>query len=160
MISRLESLTGKDAMTDIYQVATTAIIHEVLDDEVIIANLDTGIYYSLRGAGVLMWQLLINQVALPEIIAWLLKKYPHLNSRDCLVWSKQFVDKLLIEDLLIATSLMSEKKSAHFFETLICPSVFSKPCLEKYEEMKNLLMLDPIHEVDAQGWPKSNEREK
>jgi len=31
---------------------------------------------------------------------------------------------------------------------------FVKPILQKYTDMADLLLLDPIHEVDAgQGWP-------
>jgi hypothetical protein len=30
---------------------------------------------------------------------------------------------------------------------------FSRPILTKYTDMKELLLLDPIHEVDETGWP-------
>jgi hypothetical protein len=31
---------------------------------------------------------------------------------------------------------------------------FVAPVLDKYTDMQELLLLDPIHEVDASGWPK------
>ncbi|HEY9704008.1 MAG TPA: PqqD family protein, partial [Allocoleopsis sp.] len=30
---------------------------------------------------------------------------------------------------------------------------FAQPLLEKYTDMQDLLLLDPIHEVDEIGWP-------
>lgn len=30
---------------------------------------------------------------------------------------------------------------------------FVRPILQKYTDMADLLLLDPIHEVDEQGWP-------
>ena len=30
---------------------------------------------------------------------------------------------------------------------------YSKPFLQKYTDMAALLLLNPIHEVDEQGWP-------
>ena len=30
---------------------------------------------------------------------------------------------------------------------------YSKPILQKYTNMADLLLLNPIHEVDEQGWP-------
>jgi hypothetical protein len=30
---------------------------------------------------------------------------------------------------------------------------FVPPVLERYDDMEDLLLLDPVHDVDAQGWP-------
>ena len=30
---------------------------------------------------------------------------------------------------------------------------FQEPALQKYTDMEDLLLLDPIHEVDDTGWP-------
>ena len=34
---------------------------------------------------------------------------------------------------------------------------FAKPKLSKFGDMQDLLLLDPIHDVDQQGWPNSPE---
>lgn len=125
-----------------YRTAGTEIIYEVLDDEVIIANLDAGIYYSIRGGGTLIWQMLLSGYTIPSIESLLTEKYgsiPEISS---------FVDHLLTENLLVA-----QKDSPLVHTSIFWPSTFSVPLLERYDEMKNLLMLDPIHEVDEQGWP-------
>jgi hypothetical protein len=33
---------------------------------------------------------------------------------------------------------------------------FNLPLLHKYSDMQELLLLDPIHDVDDAGWPKPN----
>jgi len=32
-------------------------------------------------------------------------------------------------------------------------NAFEKPKLQKFTDMQDLLLLDPIHEVDEAGWP-------
>lgn len=34
--------------------------------------------------------------------------------------------------------------------------LFNPPSLNKYSDMQELLLLDPIHDVDDAGWPKPN----
>ncbi len=33
------------------------------------------------------------------------------------------------------------------------PPAASRPALQKFTDLQDLLMLDPIHEVDERGWP-------
>jgi hypothetical protein len=33
------------------------------------------------------------------------------------------------------------------------PAAFEPPLLEKFTDMEDLLLLDPVHEVDGRGWP-------
>jgi hypothetical protein len=37
---------------------------------------------------------------------------------------------------------------------------FEPPVLEQYTDMQDLLLLDPIHEVDEQGWPMTQEQQE
>lgn len=130
-----------------YEVTSTAVIHELLDNEIIIANLDTGSYYSLRGSGIPIWQLLISGHDLASITSIFKQKF-HLDITEQLL---SFIDLLMKESLIVA---ISPNGIANVLPpNLVWPSEYSPPSLEKYEEMKNLLMLDPVHEVDEQGWP-------
>ena len=131
-----------------YKIKSNAVIHELLNDEVILANLDTGVYYSIRGTGVPIWQLLILGKNRDFIAAQFLEKY---NTESTLQLGS-FVDQLVEEELLVPESDDREIATAPLQE-FRWPNSFSAPLLEKYEEMKSLLMLDPIHEVDEQGWP-------
>jgi hypothetical protein len=125
-----------------YAVRGTSIIHELLQDEVIIANLDAGIYYSIREGGIVVWQLLLAGLSVDAIESLLTQKYGQIPSIT------PFVDKILEEELLLPVESSSSSLPA-----LSWPATFEPPTIERYDEMKNLLMLDPIHEVDEQGWP-------
>jgi hypothetical protein len=128
-----------------YRTKSSAIIHELLDDEIIIANLETGIYYSIRESGIPIWQLLLSGHDLDAIAHLFREKY----SKDLFSPIESFVEELVKEELLIVSESATENPSSEIF----WPKDFSFPTLERYHEMKNLLMLDPIHEVDEQGWP-------
>jgi hypothetical protein len=125
-----------------YTLSGKGIIWELLHDEVIIANLDVGIYYSIRGSGTSIWQLLIAGNATSSIEALLIEKYGNASGLVT------FVERLVEEGLL-----SSADSSSECLLHLSLPDSYESPQLERYEEMKNLLLLDPIHEVDEQGWP-------
>lgn len=129
-----------------YKVLSTAIIYELLDNEIILANLDSGVYYSVRGSGIPIWQLLVSGFSLDAIQNTFSNKYPN-SSFDS---SVRFIQQLIEENLLIQVEEINGLTPP---DNLFWPPQFIEPTLEKYEEMKDLLMLDPIHEVDAQGWP-------
>lgn len=132
-----------------FQLAGTAIIHELLDQEVIIANLNTGIYYSLRETSVAIWQLLLTNHSLAEIAQQFSQQYA-LPVTQIIQSVSPFVSQLLQEELIIENQIQTPSSQP---SGLIWSSVFTLPTLEKFEEMSALLMLDPIHEVDEQGWP-------
>jgi hypothetical protein len=131
-----------------YRTASTAIIHELLDSEIIIANLDSGSYYSLRGSGVPIWQLLMAGYDAHAIVSLFSQRF----SLDCQEPIDAFIQSLVKEDLIRGASIEQKLTDSNSL-ALVWPSEFKSPLFEKYEEMKNLLMLDPVHDVDAQGWP-------
>lgn len=127
-----------------YKIQSSAIIHELLDDEAIIANLDTGVYYSIRGNGIAIWQLLLAGYD-PEVIV---SRVNETYRRDLKESVSSFIQRLVEEALLVEDPNMEPS-----LWTPTWPKEWSGLKLEKYEEMKNLLALDPIHEVDELGWP-------
>ena len=61
----------------------------------------------------------------------------------------RFIDRLTTEELLVASSVRTESAAA----APEAPKVYSAPLIETFTDMEHLLAIDPIHEVDAQGWP-------
>jgi len=125
-----------------YTIYNTGVLHELLSDEVIIANLNEGIYYSIQGSGVAIWQLLLAGHSLSSIESLFSEKYGSTPSLA------PFLERLIKENLLVSTLDFSPS-----LPSLTWPTAFSPPELERYDEMKHLLELDPIHEVVEQGWP-------
>ena len=61
-------------------------------------------------------------------------------------------------DALEAAQMLRDKASAHGTEDASIedwPAVFLEPILERYDDIADIIAMDPIHEVDrVQGWPR------
>lgn len=147
-----------------YQINTPAVIGEVLDDEAIIVDLDSGAYYSLRSAGATLWSLLENQPTAAELIGALCQQYtgdPALIATSVAALLAQVEAEGLVrtiasseDELKLAPTVEAPTVEAPTVEAPTARPPFSAPVLEKFTDMADLLLLDPIHEVDeAAGWP-------
>jgi hypothetical protein len=123
-----------------YRINTPTIIYEVLDGEVVILNLEEGIYYSLNETGREIWSLVSRHYTLKEIGAVFDEK----------IFSEieMFIQQLVDHKLVIITDRSPEEALQSVVKKESLP-----PKLNVYEDMKELLLLDPIHEVDLVGWP-------
>ena len=137
------NLTAKDQS---YQVASNAVIYELLDDELILANLQVGTYYSVKESGIPIWQLLAAGCSL----SFIEEKFKERYRLDFSASILHFVTAALNEKLLIARET---KNNDSPLTSLYWPETCQEPLFTAYEEMKNLLLVDPIHEVDEKGWP-------
>jgi hypothetical protein len=131
------------------------VVHETIDGETVIVNLENGVYYSLRNSGVDIWNLIEAGANFEELTAEIGKRY---------LGAPAEIQKA-IRELLITLQKegLLQVSSTRRTESLIPPAPmaaarhkkikFENPILEKYSDMQELLLLDPIHEVDEDGWP-------
>jgi hypothetical protein len=134
-----------------YAAAHSEIAHERVEDEVIVINLRTGAYFSLVGSAADAWDLLHIGVPLDAVADAVARRYG-VAAAAARADLDPFVASLVEEDLLAATELPSDEAPAD--DGSASPSrTYHPPMLEKYDDMEELLLLDPIHEVDESGWP-------
>lgn len=120
---------------------------EMFDDEIIAINLDTGIYFSMKNTANLIFTDLCNGHPTESILA-----AAPAGSRLYLSIEK-FIQELLLNGLLRPTITPTEIFSKPLFQAT-SPELTESPILETYADMQNLLLLDPVHEVDKiGGWP-------
>jgi hypothetical protein len=141
-----------------YRVNTPNVTHETFDDEVVIINFDTGSYYSLDKVGADLWECIKNGATTDEAVEWLAQRYE--GERSTIARATDHLLAELQQQLLIVAD--AEQKSAgNVALNSSAPSgekpVFEAPVLQKYTDMEQLLLLDPIHEVDETGWPKAKQ---
>ena len=130
-----------------YRIASTDVSAEAFDQEVLAINLKSGHYHSLREAAVPLWSLLTNGHSI-ESAATALSNATGTPLDKVLADARPFVDSLLSHGLLVAFE-SSDPPSAPSL-----PSVpYTSPVLEHYSDMQELLLIDPVHEVDVSGWP-------
>jgi hypothetical protein len=140
-----------------FRVNTPTVTHETIDGEAVIINLDSGNYYSLVDVGSFIWGLVEKGASASELQNLILQSYQG-NATDIDRGVQELLAELQQENLIVpvngagAFDLNQELPSSNSHEK---PS-FNPPLLHKYSDMQELLLLDPIHDVDDAGWPKPN----
>ncbi|HSE18861.1 MAG TPA: PqqD family protein [Pyrinomonadaceae bacterium] len=138
-----------------FRVNTPTVTHETIDGEAVIINLDSGNYYSLVDAGSFIWGLIEKGASPSELQNAILDTYEgDAGAVDRGV--KHLLDQLQQENLIVPIDVAGDIDF-----TKIVPAnnghekpSFNPPSLNKYSDMQELLLLDPIHDVDEAGWPK------
>jgi hypothetical protein len=132
-----------------FQINSPQVIREFFDDEAVIVNLEQGIYYSIDPIGAMIWGLIEQGASSTQIVENLSQTFT--PSTDIEKDIEEFIDLLLAEELIAAT----DNAPLTSFDSISKDNKlnYSKPTLNKYTDMQELLLLDPIHEVDGEGWP-------
>lgn len=147
-----------------YQLNSPQVVDEEVDGEIIVINLGNGNYYSLLEEGAEIWQLLSSGKSLGETMQLIESRY---EAEKAVIDTgiTQFVAELKKEGLIVLASDVQPTNASPLPEvdqdavsqelptsTSVRP-VFTAPKLNMYIDMQDLMLLDPIHEVDETGWP-------
>ncbi len=128
------------------------IVHEILDGEVVLVNLDNGYYYILQGTGSDIWQRLTSGATAAETIEAMLRQ--HTGEPEAVAQAvRDFVSSLVAEALLQPAEAEPASAPAALPETEAPAAPFTLPVMFKYTDMANLIQMDPIREYDETGWP-------
>ena len=140
-----------------FRVNTPTVTHETIDGEAVIINLDSGNYYSLVDVGSFIWELVEKGASASEVQKVVQQTYQG-NATDVDRGVQELLVQLQQENLIVPVD-----GAGAFDLTEVLPSnnghekpSFNPPSLHKYSDMQELLLLDPIHDVDDAGWPKPN----
>lgn len=145
------------ALSPCYRINSPPIIHQIVENEVIIINLETGSYYSLRGSGALIWSLLENEVDRSAICSELSHCFQQpIAAIETSVES--FFDRLISENLITAVVQpgLANRDANGVRSRVTGEGEYRPPELESFSDLQNLLLLDPIHQVGPQGWPRQS----
>lgn len=133
-----------------YSIFDRNIISDVFGAEVVLVNLVTGVYYSLQGTATPIWLRVLNHYSIDESIAELCQLHegdPSAIQTEVLAFYQQ-----LLENQLIRVSEEQEKKPLAMSQEA-AKTPFTTPVMNKYSDMQEILLLDPVHDVDKEGWP-------
>ena len=121
-----------------YAVNSQKAISETLDGETIIIDLETGSYYSMNKAGSKIWEYLQAGYSIDAVANTFEDKKPVLD----------------LVELLIADNLIAENQNPPADLAPLTLTEFpTAPTITKYEDMQEMLLADPVHDVEASGWP-------
>ena len=136
-----------------FRVNSPDTVHETFDDEVVLLNLRTGNYYSLDAPATTLWNYIECGMDV-EAIGEALAERHAAEAPPVRPIVHLFLQELERESLIVsengatAASLPHHEASAQSFPV---------PQLQRYSDMQDLFLLDPIHEVQDSGWPRALE---
>jgi hypothetical protein len=134
-----------------YRPNSPPILHETIDHETIVVDLDVGTYYSLNPAATSVWQGLDDGASLEQIVRGLAEQTG--AATDEVDRSVRVFVEQLIQDELITT----REDGGQGAGVVPWPDgvSFEAPVLSRYTDMQQLLLLDPVHDVGVSGWPEA-----
>jgi hypothetical protein len=125
------------------------VISEVFEDEVVAINLGTGTYFGMAGTAKEVWRLIEAGVPVKSMVTYLAQCYGVPDSQmssDI----EAFAESLAGHEL---ASRIETDGPAPEIESHPIAGSWSLPVISIYDDMQDLLLLDPIHDVDETGWP-------
>ena len=134
-----------------YELADPGMISaRVFDDEIVIANFATGIYYSLRFAAAEIWLGLMAGVPADRIVQTIA---PAGNgAQQAFADAARTFIRTLADEKLIRPA---ERAVDEHWRPRVVDGTYEAPVFERFTDMEDLLLLDPIHDVGKTGWPDS-----
>jgi Coenzyme PQQ synthesis protein D (PqqD) len=129
-----------------FEVCEPQVVHETIDGEVVAINLETGAYYSLRDSAAAIWAAVERAASVDDVVATVESGF---DGEGIAAEARRFLADLEREGLIRPAARPPETVP----ESSAPSRPFTPPVLERYDDMEDLLLLDPVHDVDAQGWP-------
>jgi len=133
--------------TPLYRVNTPTVASKIIDGEAVLIHFTSGHYYSTDQTGAAIVELLDGR-AVSDVTDAIGSAYT--GDTDAIAQAvTAFVDQLVAEGLVV----VAEAPSANTVPDLGTPGPFVTPTLNRYADLQDLLVLDPIHDTDEAGWP-------
>lgn len=136
-----------------YRVNSPQVISETVGGETIIVNLASGHYFSLQGSAVEVWQGIERGESAEAIVLELEQRYEASDGEiDAAV-------RKLLDDFVAAELLTMDGNGAGSATTVVASQdvgerlPFVTPSFSTFTDMQDIILLDPVHEVDTRGWP-------
>lgn len=135
-------------MTKAYVAKRDSVVCENFDDEAVLINFETGTYFSLRGSAPEVWTLIQSANTVDHIAERLCAKEPAARTA---------IEAMLAQLVAESCVLVDEVAAGDAGNGLELPAnarPFALPVVQAFHDLQELIVVDPVHEVDAMdGWP-------
>lgn len=140
-----------------FRIDSPNVVYERFENEVVIVHFESGNYYSLQKVGADIWNCVVEEYTMNEIIQEMTQRY-EASQEEIESAVSQFLHELQQENLIVSTdrggtSSVHDQKTRPVTDTTAERMLFETPILQRYTDMQDMLLLDPIHEIDEAGWP-------
>jgi hypothetical protein len=127
------------------------VVFEESDAEVVVVNLNEGVYYFLGGPAAFVWMALHSGKTGGEVVTAIagLDDAPPTMPQEVLDFVARLIELNLLQ--VVAGPRSPGEQSLPVVEYFA--QGYRRPELETYSDLQDILLLDPIHDVDDTGWP-------
>ena len=136
---------------EVYRVNSPRVIYENIDGELILVHMEKGAYYTTDEVGAALWDLIESRCTVSEMWEGLSSQFeaslPEIEEATA-----SFLARLVEEDLVSCEEAAADRTPPRR-PLPISKRPFRAPSLQTYQDMQDMLALDPIHDVEAAGWP-------
>ncbi len=135
----------------LHRADTPDVIAETFDGEVTLIHLRHGYYYGLNPTASAIWTTVAPGATDADVIAAVIEAHTEPPA-DADAQTSAFLRSLREEGLLVPTL-----EAGPVIPLTMIPGPFDAPTFQRFTDMQELLLLDPVHdiELDADGWPVS-----
>jgi hypothetical protein len=122
------------------------VIDETVDGEAVVVDLGTGCYFALNPTGTVVWELARDGRTPAEVT----ELVGSAHGGEAAEAAEEFLAELVTEGLLIADGAVAAAPADWR------PGAWADPpALQRFEDLQDLLLVDPIHDVTIgpDGWP-------
>jgi hypothetical protein len=129
------------------------VVSQEIEGEAILIHFDSGCYYSANATGSMVLDLVAKGLGAGGIAEQLAEHFPGAAA-EMRALVDTFLAEAQSEGLLVpgGAGQGDERSTANQAGPLV-GGTFVAPRLERFDDLQDLLMLDPIHDVDEAGWP-------
>ena len=136
-------------MDSVLAVRSPQVISEILDGEAVIIDLETGTYYSLDPIASSIWDAIAAGGSTATAIVEGIGAAYGKSAPEVEATLTPFFARLAAERLVVSVP-GSQAAPAPFPKV---STSLTEPTLSRFDDIQDLLLLDPIHEVEEAGWP-------
>jgi len=141
---------------DSHCVNAPSVISEVIDGETIVLDFESGHYFSFNPSASEIWLSLSAGLPVAGAVEHVARRFA-VDPASIRAQVEGFVRSLEEEHLIRRAANGSAAAPAARTRDGEPVAAFSPPAFEKFTDMEELLLLDPIHEVSDSGWPRKPE---
>ncbi len=126
------------------------VVSETIDGEAIVMHHGSGLYFDIVGSGALLWEAIERTTTRAALAATLVAAYRLAPAQaDSVV--RDWLATLAEHDLIAYG--VAPAAAAAAVPVAVAAEPFAAPVLGVHADLADMLLLDPIHDVDEAGWP-------
>jgi hypothetical protein len=129
------------------------VISETVGGETIIVNLASGHYFSLQGTAPDIWTGIERGDEAASIVHQLEQRYEATGNDDIGAAVNKLLDDFVAAELVVVDGNGNNSATPPPSQTGGDRIPFVAPSFTTFTDMQDIILLDPVHEVDTRGWP-------